>query len=122
MLFGRLPRQVLLGAPIGVVSILAVFVVMSGGALDPNAAGKLCVILAAMTVLLGPSMLRIDLRRDLGHLAVIKTWPVRGAALWRSRCWDGSSTARTSTTCRLRTDPLLHLTFQWTAGILYWNA
>jgi len=34
-------------------------------------------------VLVGPAMLRVDLRQDLAHLAAIKTWPVGGAAVFR---------------------------------------
>ena len=40
----------------------------------------------AMSTLLGPLILRIDLRQDLQHLEVLKTWPVRAAALVRARC------------------------------------
>jgi hypothetical protein len=36
-----------------------------------------------MAVLLGPQMMRNDLRQDLARLPMLKTWPVRGAALIR---------------------------------------
>jgi hypothetical protein len=36
-----------------------------------------------MTLLMGPMTLRIDLRRDLDKLAIIKSWPVPGAAIVR---------------------------------------
>lgn len=39
--------------------------------------------LAAIAVLLGPQMLRNDLRQDLARLPLLKTWPVSGAALIR---------------------------------------
>jgi ABC-2 type transport system permease protein len=42
-----------------------------------------CLALAAGTILFGPQMLRNDLRQDLSQLGVLKTWPVRGAALVR---------------------------------------
>ena len=35
------------------------------------------------TILMGPQIARNDLRRDLTQLEVIKTWPIRGAALIR---------------------------------------
>lgn len=38
---------------------------------------------AAMTVMIGPQILRNDCRQDLAQLAVLKTWPVRGPALVR---------------------------------------
>jgi hypothetical protein len=45
--------------------------------------GALSLPLAAMVVLLGPQMMRNDLRQDLARLPLLKTWPVRGAALIR---------------------------------------
>ncbi|MEK6631645.1 MAG: hypothetical protein AABY89_13015, partial [Acidobacteriota bacterium] len=42
-----------------------------------------CLPLAGFTVLLGPQMMHNDLRQDLANLALLKTWPVRGAALIR---------------------------------------
>jgi ABC-2 type transport system permease protein len=36
-----------------------------------------------LIVLLGPQIVRNDLRQDLGHLSLLKTWPVRSAALIR---------------------------------------
>jgi hypothetical protein len=45
--------------------------------------GPLCMMLALFTVILGPQMMRNDLRQDLARLAVLKTWPVRGATLVR---------------------------------------
>jgi hypothetical protein len=47
--------------------------------------GRMSLPLAAMAVLLGPQMMRNDLRQDLARLAVLKTWPVRGAALIRGQ-------------------------------------
>ena len=39
--------------------------------------------IAALTLVLGPQMTRGDLRQDLPALGVLKTWPIRGAALVR---------------------------------------
>ena len=39
--------------------------------------------LAAMLILMGPQMMRNDLRQDLAHLGMLKTWPVTGAAIVR---------------------------------------
>ena len=41
--------------------------------------------LAGLTVVLGPMMLRTDLRQDLPNLAILRTWPIRGAALVRGQ-------------------------------------
>ena len=38
---------------------------------------------AAMTILLGPQLARTDLRQDLLHLELLKTWPIRGSAVIR---------------------------------------
>jgi hypothetical protein len=40
-------------------------------------------MIAAFTVLLGPQMARSDLRQDLLHLEVLKTWPLRAADVVR---------------------------------------
>jgi len=45
--------------------------------------GAMSLPLAAVAVLLGPQMMRNDLRQDLARLPLLKTWPVRGAALIR---------------------------------------
>ena len=39
--------------------------------------------LAGMLVLMGPQMMRNDLRQDLAHLPMLKTWPVSGATIVR---------------------------------------
>src|SRR6185436_15357449 len=40
-------------------------------------------MVAAFAVVLGPQLVRRDLRQDLNALATLKTWPIRGAALVR---------------------------------------
>ena len=45
--------------------------------------GVFAMIVAGISAVLGPLVLRIDLRQDLQHLEVLKTWPVRAAALVR---------------------------------------
>jgi hypothetical protein len=46
-------------------------------------AGILCTTFAFAVIVMGPMVTRNDLRHDLAHLAVLKTWPVRGAAIVR---------------------------------------
>lgn len=46
-------------------------------------AAGLCMVLVAVTVLVGPMIARNDLRRDLGNLAMLKAWPLSGATLLR---------------------------------------
>jgi hypothetical protein len=45
--------------------------------------GMLAAAAAAITILLGPQMARTDLRQDLLHLELLKTWPVRGSDVIR---------------------------------------
>jgi hypothetical protein len=45
--------------------------------------GAMSLPLAAMAVLLGPQMMRNDLRQDLSRLPLLKMWPLRGAVLIR---------------------------------------
>ena len=46
-------------------------------------AAVLCLVLVAITVVIGPMVARNDLRRDLGNLAMLKAWPLSGATLLR---------------------------------------
>jgi hypothetical protein len=46
-------------------------------------AAAVCLVLVAITVLVGPLIARNDLRRDLGNLAMLKAWPLSGATLLR---------------------------------------
>jgi hypothetical protein len=43
----------------------------------------LCLALAMIVILTGPFSTRNDLRHDLANLALLKTWPLRGATLFR---------------------------------------
>jgi ABC-2 type transport system permease protein len=47
------------------------------------AISALCLPLAAFVVLMGPQIMRNDLRQDLARLPLLKTWPMRGAVLIR---------------------------------------
>jgi hypothetical protein len=46
-------------------------------------AAFICLAGAAVAPLLGPQMMRNDLRTDLAHLAILKTWPLGGEAIIR---------------------------------------
>ena len=83
LLLGRTSRQALVASAIALCSVVTVFVVASAGGSAAEVIGDLSMLFVALTVFLGPAMLRIDLRQDLGHLALIKTWPVRGPAVIR---------------------------------------
>ena len=66
------------------VAILGVMVALNArhtGLVDAMA--FFCLLLTFVTILMGPMMIRNDLRRDLERIAVLKSWPIRGAALVR---------------------------------------
>jgi len=48
-----------------------------------QAIGLLATFGAIFATIIGPQVLRVDLRQDLQHLEVLKTWPVRPAAVVR---------------------------------------
>jgi hypothetical protein len=53
---------------------------------DSGAAAMLSIIagaVSAITIILGPQIIRLDLRDDLGNLDLLKTWPIRAAAVIR---------------------------------------
>jgi ABC-2 type transport system permease protein len=66
-----------------VIVIFGIIAQGQGGRGIASFLAAICLPLAAFVVLLGPQMMRNDLRQDLGNLALLKTWPVRGAALIR---------------------------------------
>ena len=79
-------RYVSLRTALRLLPLVVVFGLLARNAAAGGAAafvGALSLPLAAMTVLLGPQMMRNDLRQDLARLAMLKSWPVRGAALIR---------------------------------------
>ena len=65
------------------VIVLALAARGSAGRGVAAVAGAAALPFAAIAVLLGPQMLRNDLRQDLARLPLLKTWPVSGAALIR---------------------------------------
>jgi hypothetical protein len=48
-----------------------------------EAIGLLATLGAVFAVIIGPQVFRVDLRQDLQHLEVLKTWPVRPSAVVR---------------------------------------
>jgi len=59
-----------------------------------GAADAVCavsIMIAMFTAVLGPQVVRTDLRSDLTHLDVLKTWPLRAAAVLRGEmAWPGT--------------------------------
>ncbi len=72
------------------VALLAVVVAATSAAVNAlhfrGGAAAACTValaVAAFTAMLGPQIVRTDLRSDLLHLELLKTWPVRSAAVVR---------------------------------------
>ena len=83
LLLGRGSRQALITSVILLTGLVTMFLFGTGGVVTGDVIGDISMFAVALIVALGPAMLRIDLRQDLAHLVLIKTWPVRGAALLR---------------------------------------
>lgn len=82
MLIRRMPLAVIgFGIFIGTCFVAGIWI--GGARFDRDVAGFICFVLAALIVLFGPSMIAADLRQDLAHLALIKSWPVSGPAVFR---------------------------------------
>jgi ABC-2 type transport system permease protein len=76
-------RRVLTRVVTILIAMAALVVVSSRGRAVPSIAGVFAFFGAGYIVLLAPQILRLDMRQDLQHLDVMKTWPVRGAAIVR---------------------------------------
>ena len=77
----------MIGMTVALTSVYMSRTHMRGAAV---AIGAVAAMIAAMAVLLGPQMARTDLRQDLLHLELLKTWPLRAAAVIRGEMiWPG---------------------------------
>jgi ABC-2 type transport system permease protein len=63
------------------VLVLAGFVISQIATTAADVLATACAVGAAGTALIGPQILRNDLRQDLLQLSMLKLWPVRGAAI-----------------------------------------
>jgi hypothetical protein len=84
ILFGRYASMRTLRRFVPVVVVLVIVMSRSRGSVGiASLVSGLSLVLATLTVLIGPQIVTNDLRQDLASLAVLKSWPVRGAALVR---------------------------------------
>jgi hypothetical protein len=78
--------------PIAVLLVYAVVGARLG--MSTNLRSAVCLaalMVAAFTTLLGPGSVMSDLRSDLRHMELLKTWPVKGAAVLRGEMlWPGA--------------------------------
>lgn len=73
------------------IFVMWMAVIASASGRDVSATlGIFAMIFAGIATVMGPLILRIDLRQDLQHLEVLKTWPVKASALVRGQMmWPG---------------------------------
>jgi ABC-2 type transport system permease protein len=76
-------RRVLLRGAIIVAWVTITAALLSRARGLAQVLGMFAAFAAAFTVIVGPQILRLDLRQDLHHLELLKTWPVRSAAIVR---------------------------------------
>jgi ABC-2 type transport system permease protein len=82
----QLGRYVSLRTLLRLLPLVVIFAVAAQGGSSGHVGSVLAAVLlpaGILTILFGPQAMRNDLRRDLANLAILKTWPVRGAALLR---------------------------------------
>jgi ABC-2 type transport system permease protein len=78
---------------------------------------------AAFLIVLGPQALRMDLRDDLRHLEVLKTWPVKSSAVVRGELiWPGALLTAMAWTAiaialYLSGTVMLHVSLAWRIGV-----
>lgn len=81
------------GAPFIVLSLSISSAYLGGTRMRATAAilGTLAATIAAIVVVVGPQLVRTDLRQDLLHLELLKTWPLGSAAVIRGEMlWPGA--------------------------------
>ena len=76
-------RRVVVRFVLIVVSLSMLIVVVNRARGLAGVVGVFAAAAAVYTVLLAPQILRLDLRQDLQHLELLKTWPIRAAAVVR---------------------------------------
>ena len=78
-----------------IAALLVAMIVISIGLGRGNgvaaALGAFALAGAGFAILMAPQILRVDLRQDLAHLELIKTWPVKSSAVVRGEmAWPGA--------------------------------
>ena len=81
--FRIVDRRVLLRMSLMVVWLIVVVALFGRARGFAQALGLLASAAAVFVAIIGPQVMRLDFRQDLQHLDVLKTWPVRAAAVVR---------------------------------------
>jgi hypothetical protein len=83
LLVGRTPRRLIVTLAFSILLVGGGFLAAGGSAAKRDVIPVLLLLIVAFAVTLGPLMARWDLRQDLAHLVVLKTWPISGATIVR---------------------------------------
>jgi hypothetical protein len=83
ILLGRVPLKRTLLRVLPLIVVLGIALTTSAGDTFTTIVADLSTVAAMIVVLIGPHAARYDLREDLTKLVILKTWPIRGAALVR---------------------------------------
>jgi hypothetical protein len=115
--------------PVALARVAAVTIVLTAAAVTAGRASGLTTILGtfaimgtAFLVLMAPQILRVDLRDDLRHLELLKTWPVPAAALIRGQLLWPSLVLTLASWTTLVAGELLATTTPFARVSLTWRA
>ena len=75
---------------VAILSVLTLAATSVGREGPAATLGAFAIGAALFAILLGPQILRVDMRQDLRHLELLKTWPVKSSAVVRGELlWPG---------------------------------
>jgi hypothetical protein len=83
ILVGRYASLRMLIRVLPLVAVLGTLSVTGKGSGLIGLMAVMCLMFTFMTVMIGPQLVRNDLRQDLSRLAILKAWPISGATLLR---------------------------------------
>ena len=99
-IFRVVDRRILVRVVVILAMLSAVVLVAFRSSAPGAAIGLIALAGGAYATFLGPQLLRLDFRQDLEHLELIKTWPIRAAAIVRGEI-AGPALAMSSIACAL---------------------
>jgi ABC-2 type transport system permease protein len=74
----------------GILFVLTVAATSAGREGPAATLGGFAIAAALFTILMAPQIIRVDMRQDLRHLELLKTWPVKSSAVVRGELlWPG---------------------------------
>ena len=99
-IFRVVDRRILIRIVMILAMLSAVVLLGFRSSAPGTAIGLIALAGSAYATLLGPQLLRLDFRQDLEHLELVKTWPIRAAAIVRGEI-AGPAIAMSGIACAL---------------------